>query len=227
MKSATCLAASLLLATSLMASSPKGTVPRSSASRYPAHAESAAVAVGAVLLTTQEVQRAFASDLNRCCLVIEVALYPKGDKPLEVSWDDFTIRLAGTDRAAKPASAELLAAVLQKKAQSDRDVVVSPSVEVGYGSGDCYDPVTGRRTGGGVYTGAGVGVGVGGRGNGPGSTGRDRDVVQLELTEKGLPEGSVSKPVAGYLYFQLSSKKKAAHQLEYTLDDTKVTLRLP
>src|SRR5215831_17842591 len=218
MKSATCLAASLFLATSLVASSPKGTVPRSSAWRYPSHAEFDGASVGAVLLTAQEVQRTFASDLNRCCLVVEVALYPKGNKPLEVSWGDFTIRLAGTDTAAKPASAQLLAAVLQKKAQSDRDVVVSPSVEVGYGSGDYYDPATGRRSGGGVYTGAGVGVGVGGRGNGPGSTGRDRDVMQMELTEKGLPEGSAAKPVAGYLYFQLPLKKKAAHQLEYTLN---------
>jgi hypothetical protein len=51
--------------------------------------------------------------------------------------------------------------------------------------------------------------------------------VQLELTEKGLPEGSVTKPIAGYLYFQLPLKKKAAHQLEYTLNEHKVTLQLP
>jgi hypothetical protein len=113
------------------------------------------------------------------------------------------------------------------KAQSDRDVVVSPSVEVGYESGGYYDPATGRRSGGGVYTGAGVGVGVGGRGNGPASTDRDRYVMQLELTEKGLPEGSASKPVAGYLYFQLASKKKATRQLEYASDNNKATLQLP
>jgi hypothetical protein len=51
----------------------------------------------------------------------------------------------------------------------------------------------------------------------------------LELTKKSLPEGKISAPVAGYLYFPLTkkNKKKAARQLELTLAEQKVALTLP
>ena len=60
------------------------------------------------------------------------------------------------------------------------------------------------------------------------STDRDRDTMELELSEKGLPEGTASAPVAGYLYFPLSSTKKTpARQIEYTLNGKKMILRVP
>jgi hypothetical protein len=222
------LAVGLACAASLVAGGPKGTVPRSAAYRYPAHTESNGVGIGAALLTPDQVRHTFASDVNRCCRVVEVALYPPKDKPVEVSPDDFSLRVTGTDLAAKPSSAKLLAAMLQKKTRSQRDVTVSPTFGVGYESGARYDPITGERRGGGVYTQAGVGVGVGGPGAQPAATDRDRDTMELELSEQGLPEGAASAPVAGYLYFPLSSKKKhTTHQLEYTLNGNKVVLPLP
>jgi hypothetical protein len=52
--------------------------------------------------------------------------------------------------------------------------------------------------------------------------------MEAELGEKGLPEGSAAAPLAGYIYFPVSSKKKrAAHQLEYTLGQNKILLSLP
>ena len=133
--------------------------------------------------------------------------------------------------ATKPSSAEVLAAKLQKKAappSSGTDVAVYPSAGVGYESGG-YDPVTGQRRGGGVYTTTGVGVGIGGpQPPAPGSTNRDRRTMELELSEKALPEGSASAPVSGYLYFSLPSRKdkKSTHQLEYMLNGEKVVLQL-
>lgn len=222
------LAVGLACAASLVAGGPKGTVPRSAAYRYPAHTEWNGVGIGAALLTPDQVRHTFASDVNRCCRVVEVALYPRKDKPVELSLDDFSLRATGTDIAAKPSSAKVLTATLQKKAGSQRDVTVSPSFGIGYESGTRYDPATGARRGGGVYTQAGVGVGVGGPGPRPASTDRDRDTMELELSEKGLPEGTASAPVAGYLYFPLASKKKnTTHQLEYTLNGNKVVLPLP
>jgi hypothetical protein len=51
--------------------------------------------------------------------------------------------------------------------------------------------------------------------------------MELELTEKGLPEGSTKTPVAGYLYFPYPEKKKSdAYQLEYTLGGVKGALAL-
>ncbi len=216
--------AALLLAGCLLAGTPKGTVPRGDASRYPASAQRDGIGVGAIMLTPEQVKRAFASDISRCCVVIEVAVYPEKDKPLDVSLGDFTLRVPGTDTAARPSSARTLAAVLQKSAPSQRDITVYPSVGIGYESGPrVYDPVTGGTRGGGVRTSAGVGVGVGD--SRPASTDRDRDVMELELGDKALPEGMASDAVSGYLYFQLPLKKRT-YELEYTLKGNKLVLAL-
>lgn len=217
----------LALAAGVLASGPKGTVPRANASLYPAHAERDGASAGAVLLTADQVKRNFAADLARCCLVLEVALYPAKDGRLDVSLNDFTLRVGGTDVAIKPSSPRLLAATLQKTAPARRDVTVSPSVGIGYESGRVYDPATGRTRGGGVYTSAGAGVGVGDKR--PASSDSDREVMELELGEKGLPEGTATAPVAGYVYFSTSARKKGnlPYQLEYTLNGSKLYLRLP
>jgi len=225
MKPAALLTLLAILTLPLLAGGPKGTVPRSAASRYTAYAEADRASIGAVLLTPRDVHKAFSTDLTRCCLVVEVALYPGKDKPLDVSPDDFILRLAGTDTAVKPSSARVLAAQLQKKNANSVGVNPLTEVHVGYESG--IDPMTGQRVHG-VDTGVGVGVGVGrDPAAAPASTIRDRDVMELELDEKALPEKTAPAPVAGYLYFSLSrDNKKAAHQLEYTLNGQKVLLKL-
>jgi len=222
------IAMSLASATFLVAEGPKGTEPRPAATAYPSHAEIDGIAVGAALLTADEVRRHFVSDVNRCCLVVEVAFYPPKDKPLSVSLNDFVLRIKDADVAAKPSSAEVIAASLQKKAHADRNVTVSPNYEVTYRSGRSYDPVTGTPQGSGVTQTSGVLVAMGGPGSNPASTDRDRNAMEAELSDKGLPEGAVSTPVAGYIYFPISSKKKTvAHRLEYKLGEKKIVLSLP
>lgn len=76
MKSAIVLAALALLAPPLLGEGPNGTVPRSAAWKYAAHAEVDGASIGAAALAPQDVHRAFSTDLNRCCLVVEVAVYP-------------------------------------------------------------------------------------------------------------------------------------------------------
>src|SRR5215469_6356575 len=78
------LAAALICAISVYAAAPKGTVPRASADSYPAHTVHDGLSVGATLLTSDQVRKAFISDLNRCCLVVEVALYPEKDGSVQV-----------------------------------------------------------------------------------------------------------------------------------------------
>jgi hypothetical protein len=68
-------------------------------------------------------------------------------------------------------------------------------------------------------------VGIGGP-NGRGYP-EDRRVMETELTEKGLPEGSISKPVCGYLYFPIPEKlKKGTHQIEFSGNGQKILLEL-
>ena len=209
----------LLAVAPLVASGPRGTVPKPAANRYPSHAEKDSVSVGAALLTSDEVRKTFVSEVNRCCVVVEVALYPPKDKPQPVSLDDFAVRVMGSETAVKPSSAKVVAASIQKSAESQRDVTVSPSVAVGHESG--------AYGGHGTYTEVGVAVGIGEPGSHSGSSERDRDTMQTELSEKGLPEGTASAPVAGYLYFPLTKKKNTTLQLECALNGNKVVLTLP
>ena len=208
------------------AAAPKGTLPRSGAERYSVHATRDGVGVGVVLLTPEQARKAFVSDVNRCCVVVEIALYPGKEKALDVSLNDLVLRVKGTETAAKPASAKVVAATLQKKAGSDHDVTVFPTVGVGVASGG-YGPA-GQPGGGGVYQQVGVGVAIGGIGPQPGSTDKDRAAMEVELAEKGLAEGSATSPVAGFVYFPLGSRKKGTTlQLECNLNGSKVILVLP
>src|SRR5215472_9683758 len=213
----TLLVLALVTAASL-AAGPRGTVPKAGANHYAAHSEKGGVSVGATLLTSDEVHKAFVSEVNRCCLVVEVAFYPVKDKPQEVSLDDFSVRVAGSDTAVKPSTAKVVAASIQKSAESQRDITVSPSVGVGYESGPYAH---------GTYRQVGVAVAVSEPGSHSGSSERDRDTMQTELSEKGLPEGTASAPVAGYLYFPLTKKKNTTLQLECALNGNKVVLTLP
>lgn len=225
MKSAGWVIAGFLALMSASAfAAPKGTVPRASAEKYALHASQDGVGIGVVLLSPEQARKQFVSDLNRCCVVVEIALYPEKDQPVAVSLNDFAISPVASESATKPASAKVVASTLQKKAADTRDISVYPSVGVGYGSGG-YDPVTGTRTPGGTYKQVGVGVGIGGGGQ-PASTDKDRATMETELSEKGLPEGSAAAPVAGYVYFPITRKKGTALQLSYAVNGQKIVLRL-
>ena len=219
-------AAVVVGAASLAAAAPKGTVPRSSAQQYALHAVRDGFSIGVVALAPEQARKQFVSDVNRCCVVVEIALYPSKDGKLDISLNDLVLRQNGGEVGEKPASAKVVASKLQKQAQSTRDITVVPSVGVGYGSGG-YDPATGTRAPSGTYKQVGVGVGIGGGGPQSGSSDKDRGAMEAELSEKGLPEGAASAPVAGYVYFPVARKKNAKLTLECTIRGEKVELSLP
>ena len=51
--------------------------------------------------------------------------------------------------------------------------------------------------------------------------------METELAEKGLPEGSVAAPVAGYVYFPIARKKGTPLRLSYAVNGQRVVLKLP
>jgi hypothetical protein len=204
-----------------------GTAPRRSAEKYHAHRELAGVSIGAELLTPKEVSQEFAADVNRCCLVVRVAVYPKTDEPLRVSLDDFTLTVGETDTPIKPQSATVISAKLEKIG-SQGGVTTSESAGVGYESGTYIDPVTGQPVRvHGVTTSASVAAGVRDRVPAPVAE-HEREVIERELSEKGLPEAKIAIPVSGYLYFALPKQKKhTKYHLEYAVKGGTLNLELP
>lgn len=216
-------------AASLALGAPRGIKPRASADNYHAHLQRDRLAVGAEILSPKQAQKTFTSDVNRCCLVVEVAFYPKKDEPLNLYLDAFSLNEVGSDASIKPQTASVIIAAVQGRSESGTSIAGSTTTGVGYESGTRIDPVTGQPTRvQGIYTTSGAEVGVGNEGPAGASTDREREIAVKELKEKSLPEGKASSPVAGYLYFPISNPKKdAKYQLEWAVNSEKLALTLP
>jgi hypothetical protein len=204
----------LVLSTCLLIAA-QGTIPARLVTAYKANCEIEGVGLGATWLKDLEVRQRFVTDLGRDFLVVEVALYPKSGADLQVQPERFGLRI-NDERVRRPENPKVIAAYLQKREASKRDVVVVPVVGVGYESGRTVnDPATGTyRRPGGVYTSAGVLVGV------EPSTDvnpKNEETMALELSEKGLPSGTFNKPVGGHLYFRIDKKTLKDTQLKCEL----------
>ena len=204
----------------------EGTAPRASATKYRAHAEQKGFSIGAERLTKKQVVTTFAANVHRCCLVIQVAVYPKKDEPADLALADFALTQVGTDIPIRPESATVIAARLEKDKNSGKNTAY-PHGSVGYEWGTYSDPVTGQPIHG-HRVGTNVGVATGpGSTVPPGVADHEREVMQRELEEKGLPEAKVSIPVAGYLYFPIQSRKDAKYELTYSGSAEPIILALP
>lgn len=201
------------------------TVPRSSAEKYHAHATQGGVSVGAELLTSKEVSKEFAADVNHCCLVVQVAVYPGQDESLNLSLDNFTLIADGTGTPIRPQSATVLSAKLGKNNRLNDGPTTAANAGVGYESATYTDPATGQKEHAHNVT-ASVGTSVDG---GPAATAEpDSEAIRRELSDKGLPEAKVTTPVSGYLYFALPKQKKdAKYRLEFIVKDDVLSLDLP
>ena len=204
----------------------RGTAPRSSADKYKKHGSHGNVSIGAELLTRKEVAKEFAADLNSCCVVVQIAVYPNENSLLTLSRDDFSLTVERTDVPVRPQSATVVSAKLSK--DDNHGVTTAATVGVGVELGTYTDPVTGQPVHvRGISTSASVGVGIGGPVP-PTAAERAREAIERELADKSLPEAKISVPVSGYLYFSLPKQKKPVkYQLEYAIGDQKLILSLP
>jgi hypothetical protein len=204
-----------------------GAAPRASAAKYRANMERDGFSIGAELLSKKQASQTFASDVNHCCLVVLVAIYPKKDQPVDLSFTDFALEEVGSDIPVRPESATIVAAELEKQKNSG-NTEVYPHGTVGYGSGTYTDPNTGQPVH--VHTvDAEVGIDVAANGKVPPDVAdHDRYVMERELYEKALPDAKVSLPAAGYLYFPVPNpNKKAKYHLTYSGHAEPVDLTLP
>jgi hypothetical protein len=218
----------LTLAATLFAET--GVRPQPSASDYAAHQDGKGVTLGATVLTQDQAKKVFAVDLNKLgYTVVEVAVYP--DRDVEVATRDFIFRDPKDGSTVRPAAPSTIAGKLGRKESPSipkipENTQVYGSETIGYESGPY------RR---GVYTASTVGVAHGEPGPTPPpappktSKGKDTDSlsVQVDLENQALPEGRVSKPVAGYLYFPATPKKGTAVEITWYGEDGQVRLQMP
>lgn len=183
----------LLLASSVPGQTSRGTVPRPDATAYAAHAGQDGLQIGASLLNHKEVKKAFATDLNQCCIVVEVAFYPAQKNFAKIVLDNFMLREDGKEIGAKPSGADVLAARLEIRPQpaNHEPVGVSTTSGIGYERSRGTDPSGNTTTRSGIYEHQGVGVGIpiGGKPESPAAAAEDsRRAIEAELKEKMLPE---------------------------------------
>ena len=200
--------------------------PRESAAAYPASKVESVYSIGVKRLLKTQIQNSFATPLADRFIVVEIGFYPANGKTISMKQTDFALRVADGKDMISPASPEEIASIYQKRPASSRDVTLYPTANIGYESYPVYDPTnrTNRRAGGPVYS-AGMGVGLGTTAS-PATTDSDRKTMETELLDKELKDGEVSKPVAGYLYFPISTKEKVEYQLEYHGQDAVTKLPL-
>ncbi len=200
--------------------------PRESAAAYPASKVESVYSIGAKRLSKTQIQNTFATSLADRFIVLEIGFYPANGKTISLKQSDFALLTSDGKDTVSPASPADIASIYQKRPHSSHDVTLYPTANVGYESYPVYDPVSGstRRAGGPVY-GAGMGVGVDST-TSAATTDSDRKTMETELLDKELKDGEVSKPVAGYLYFPISTKEKVEYQLQYHGQDAVIVLPL-
>ena len=219
-----------VLAATLAAAGPRGTTPKTSADEYRAQARRNGVAIGASILSFDQVMKTFhSSDIDRCCIVVEVALYPEKDTSLPVSMDDFTVQVPGNDTVVRPYTAQAVASTIEQYPDTAKTGTTTHA-GVNYEWGTEIDPVTGQpRKVHSTTTETGTHIS-----NEPSDSPPPPVVIQAvedKVAEKALPEGTTSAPVAGYLYFPRSmikkQKKNAGLNLSYQWKDQTLVLSLP
>lgn len=198
--------ASLLLTCAFVASAYGQITPRTNPADYAGHGEKDGIRVAAEVLSQDQVENMFSTDLSKY-VVVEVAVYPRAGTDLNLSPVDFALKLEKAREPIRPASARTIAGILQRRGQNRaKDITLHPNVGLSTGSW-------------GTGTAVGVGVGMGGNAPGPASTDADRRTMEMELDERGLRDVVTSKPIAGYLFFPAAERKNTG-DYEFTFEST-------
>lgn len=202
---------------------PLGVTPRKSAQDYPSVQTQGDLTLGVVQLSQKQVRKQFVSNLGKKYVVVEVGAYPKTEAKL--SRLDFSLREAGSTKAILPADPTTIAAAINEQDQKGQDIAVRPVLGVELSTGrDPDDPFSG--SGKRVRTTSGAMVDVNSKKKSPKASAGDVQAMSAELREKGLPEVTTKAPVAGYLYFPVSSDKPLAYELVYQSDNGKTVVPL-
>ncbi len=200
-----------------------GIAPRATASKYRTHAEHDGLSLGAELLTNKQAIAALAADVNLCRLVVQLAVFPKKDEARNLSLGDFMLVEMATGKPLHAENASVIVSEIDKRkfegGTSARDIGT-----VGYDS-VTYTNGAGQNE---HHVYASTGADVSASSGTPPEVEREREMMERELAQKALPEGKVSAPVAGYLYFPIPKPvKNAKYRLVYSGTSVPIDLDFP
>jgi len=203
-----------------------GVPPRATSSDYTVHQDTGDATIAATLVPPDLAKRIFPADVNKNYFIVEVAVYPLNGQTVIIDSFDFGLKF-GADEVSHPRTPAEIASMWGEKNAPQPPSKVSVTGETGIAYGTGTDPATGRQQHG-VATYSGVAVGSGQPSPPPPPPGDPR-AVEAQVGARALPEGPAARPVAGYLYFPLISKKdkKAAMELQYLKDGVLVSMPFP
>lgn len=203
------------------------------------------ITVAATAVPPDQLRKLFSKDLNReGYTVIEVAVYPAGGAPLDLSPDEFTLRVGSTGAILTSRTPAQIAAGDKKTATSSNgpkvpqlpgNVHVYQGATIGYESRG--NGPYGRQ--GGVYAGTDTTVMVGSAPPGypgdpqqqppPRGAKPDWTALKQELESQELPAGRTALPIAGYLYFlkQSTKEKRPDYELVWYRTAGQIRLSIP
>jgi len=237
-----------VVVTVLAVADDSGVMPRDHSSDYPVHQSLKSLSIGGVVLPSDQVKKLFSGEIASKYAVVEVGIYPEGLE-IDVARDDFVLRVGDSTLVHPERPDEVALPWVERKpplpgnthVTMDTGVVCGTGTGTGpYGTGPYptnpgdtstngsnYPANAGRTRGCGTYE--GVGVSNRPTSTAPNPPGSSRDAVDIKVQNRALHDGKTSKPVAGFLYFQVSAKQRkgAALFLEYAKDGVKGELALP
>lgn len=220
-----CFATAGLMAV-LAARGGTGVPPRAASTDYPVHQATPTGTIAASIVPPDLAKRIFPADVNKNYVVLEVAVYPPNGQTVYIDSFDFGLKF-GADEVSHPRTPQEIASMWDEKNAPRPPHKVDVTTETGVAYGTGTDPTTGRSQHG-LATYSGVAVSPGQPSPPPPPPGDPR-IVEAQIAARALPEGPAVRPVAGYLYFPLISKKskKSAMELQYLKDGALVSLPFP
>jgi hypothetical protein len=198
---------------------PKGNPARPSASDYTAKAEFQKATFAASLVPSKQVEHLFAFDISKSFIVFEAACYADSNAAMKISRQAFVVK---DIHSAEP---ETVASAIERQNQPPMPSAHPLGIETEATIGVAHGP-------NGTYSGGSVTAETNGRRDGgypggypqdprPGGTSEDRRMLAAQLKVRGIPEGPVNHPVAGYIYFRKSDVKAQGgnYELQYLAEE--------
>jgi hypothetical protein len=216
------LAAALVCALGLFGE----TEPKDKAAAYPAHATAGNISIGADYLV-HSIPAGNQTFLARDYLVVEVAVFPGKDAPVEIGGNTFALRISGKKLVLTPDSPGFVAASLRYP-----DWEMHPRGEASAGVGDTgvvlgRPPAVGRFPGDPTPTQNRLPQPPKAPDDRNGIEQQEPEPAEVVIARTALPEGATARPVSGFLYFPYKGKTKSIKSLELVFRDKSGTVTLP